>query len=75
MVARQIKKHGLAQLVSTPTLRLLGVRVERDETFQFGAGRGVFHIYANEPKAWDLRLGFSSRCDARQVLLNRTLAA
>jgi predicted ArsR family transcriptional regulator len=29
--------------------RLLGVRVERDETFQSGAGRCVFHAYANEP--------------------------
>ena len=29
--------------------RLLGVRVAREETFQGGAGRCVFRIYANEP--------------------------
>ena len=29
--------------------RLLGVRVTREEKFQNGAGRCVFHIYADEP--------------------------
>jgi predicted ArsR family transcriptional regulator len=29
--------------------KLLGVRVVRDEKFQTGAGRCVFHIFANEP--------------------------
>ena len=29
--------------------RLLGVRVEREEQFQKGHGRCVFHVYANEP--------------------------
>ena len=29
--------------------RLLGVRVAREEKFQNGAGRCVFHVYANEP--------------------------
>lgn len=46
--------------VSVNTLtRLLGVRVEREETFQGGAGRCVFHIYANEPidaDNWEFRL-------------------
>jgi predicted ArsR family transcriptional regulator len=36
--------------VSVNTLsRLLGVRVVREEKFQNGAGRCVFHVYANEP--------------------------
>lgn len=29
--------------------RLLGVRVDREERFQDGAGRCVFHVHANEP--------------------------
>lgn len=29
--------------------RLLGVRVEREERFQDGAGRCVFHVYGDEP--------------------------
>ena len=29
--------------------RLLGVRVEREERFQNGDGRCVFHVHANEP--------------------------
>ncbi len=39
--------------------RLLGVRVERDEKFQDGAGRCVFHVYAEEPidpSSWEFRL-------------------
>ncbi len=39
--------------------RLLGVRVEREEKFQNGAGRCVFHVYANEPidsATWEFRL-------------------
>ncbi|HEY6139449.1 MAG TPA: methanogen output domain 1-containing protein [Thermoanaerobaculia bacterium] len=39
--------------------RLLGVRVEREERFQNGDGRCVFHVHANEPvdaAAWEFRL-------------------
>ena len=39
--------------------RLLGVRVEREERFQNGDGRCVFHVHANEPvdgAAWGFRL-------------------
>jgi predicted ArsR family transcriptional regulator len=43
--------------------RLLGVRVEREERFQNGDGRCVFHVHANEPvdaAAWEFRLEESS---------------
>jgi predicted ArsR family transcriptional regulator len=39
--------------------RLLGVRVEREERFQNGDGRCVFHVHANEPvdaANWEFRL-------------------
>ena len=39
--------------------RLLGVRVSRDERFQNGDGRCVFHVYRDEPvdaAAWEFRL-------------------
>ena len=39
--------------------RLLGVRVAREERFQNGDGRCVFHVYRNEPidaATWDFRL-------------------
>jgi len=39
--------------------RLLGVRVEREERFQNGDGRCVFHVHANEPvdaAAWEFRI-------------------
>ncbi|HKS26038.1 MAG TPA: winged helix-turn-helix transcriptional regulator [Thermoanaerobaculia bacterium] len=39
--------------------RLLGVRVEREERFQNGDGRCVFHVHANEPvdaAAWGFRI-------------------
>ena len=39
--------------------RLLGVRVEREERFQQGHGRCVFHVHANQPVdagAWEFRL-------------------
>ena len=36
--------------ISVNTLtRLLGVRVAREQRFQDGDGRCVFHVYANEP--------------------------
>ncbi len=46
--------------VSVNTLtRLLGVRIKREETFQGGAGRCVFRVYAKEPidsASWEFRL-------------------
>jgi len=39
--------------------RLLGVRVEREERFQDGDGRCVFHVFRNEPvdpATWEFRL-------------------
>jgi predicted ArsR family transcriptional regulator len=39
--------------------RLLGVRVERDERFQHGDGRCVFHVHADQPidpAAWQFQL-------------------
>lgn len=39
--------------------KLLGVRVRRDEKFQDGDGRCVFHVYANEPvdsASWEFAL-------------------
>jgi len=39
--------------------RLLGVRVEREERFQNGQGRCVFHIHADQPidsATWEFRL-------------------
>jgi len=39
--------------------RLLGVRVRRDEKFQYGDGRCVFHVFAQEPidpATWEFRL-------------------
>jgi predicted ArsR family transcriptional regulator len=39
--------------------RLLGVRVDREERFQNGDGRCVFHVHANEPVdagTWEFRL-------------------
>jgi predicted ArsR family transcriptional regulator len=46
--------------VSVNTLtKLLGVRVAREERFQHGDGRCVFHVFANEPidpATWEFRL-------------------
>ena len=39
--------------------RLLGVRVERDERFQNGDGRCVFHVHADQPidaSAWEFHI-------------------
>ena len=44
-----MRRPTLCSVSVNALTRLLGVRVERDETFQSGAGRCVFHIYANEP--------------------------
>jgi predicted ArsR family transcriptional regulator len=51
-----MRRPTLCSVSVNALTRLLGVRVERDETFQSGAGRCVFHIYSNEPidaKEWD----------------------
>src|ERR1700686_105996 len=44
-----MRRPALCSVSVNALTRLLGVRVERDETFQSGAGRCVFHVYANEP--------------------------
>jgi len=44
-----MRRPALCSVSVDALSRLLGVRVEREETFQSGAGRCVFHVYANEP--------------------------
>jgi len=54
-----MRRPALCSVSINALTRLLGVRVERDETFQSGAGRCVFHVYANEPidsTEWEFRL-------------------
>ena len=54
-----MRRPALCSVSVNALTRLLGVRVERDETFQGGAGRCVFHIYANEPidaARWEFKL-------------------
>ncbi len=54
-----MRRPALCSVSVNALTRLLGVRVERDETFQGGAGRCVFHVYANEPidaAKWEFKL-------------------
>lgn len=54
-----MRRPALCSVSVNALTRLLGVRVERDQTFQAGAGKCVFHVYANEPvdvRAWKFRL-------------------
>lgn len=54
-----MRRPALCSVSVNALTRLLGVRVERDETFQAGAGRCVFHIYADEPidaAKWEFQL-------------------
>ena len=44
-----MRRPGICSVSVNALIRLLGVRVEREERFQNGAGRCVFHVYANEP--------------------------
>ena len=44
-----MNRPSLCSISVNALSKLLGVRVVRDEKFQTGAGRCVFHIFANEP--------------------------
>ena len=44
-----MQRPGLCSISVNALTRILGVRVRREERFQNGDGRCVFHIYANEP--------------------------
>jgi predicted ArsR family transcriptional regulator len=44
-----MQRPGLCSVSVNALSRILGVRVRREEKFQKGDGRCVFHIYANEP--------------------------
>ncbi len=44
-----MNRPSLCSVSVNALTKLLGVRVARDEKFQNGAGRCVFHIFANEP--------------------------
>jgi len=44
-----MRRPSLCSVSVNALTQLLGVRVRRDEKFQDGDGRCVFHVYANEP--------------------------
>lgn len=44
-----MRRPALCSVSVNALTRLLGVRVRRDEKFQTGHGRCVFHVFANEP--------------------------
>lgn len=44
-----MRRPALCGVSVNSLTRLLGVRVQRDEKFQTGHGRCVFHVFANEP--------------------------
>lgn len=44
-----MRRPAICSVSVNALTRLLGVRVEREERFQDGDGRCVFHIYADEP--------------------------
>lgn len=54
-----MQRPALCSISVDTIIRVLGVRVEREERFQDGAGRCVFHIYAKEPvdpDSWPFKL-------------------
>ncbi|HEV7923400.1 MAG TPA: winged helix-turn-helix transcriptional regulator [Thermoanaerobaculia bacterium] len=54
-----MRRPAICSVSVNALTRLLGVRVEREERFQDGDGRCVFHVYANEPvdvQAWKFEL-------------------
>jgi predicted ArsR family transcriptional regulator len=54
-----MQRPALCSISVDTLIRVLGVRVEREERFQDGAGRCVFHIYAKEPidpDSWQFKL-------------------
>ena len=54
-----MRRPALCSVSVNALIRLLGVRVAREEKFQNGDGRCVFRIYAKEPvdsASWDFKL-------------------
>lgn len=54
-----MRRPALCSVSVNALTRLLGVRVRREEKFQLGDGRCVFHVYTNEPvdaEAWEFKL-------------------
>jgi predicted ArsR family transcriptional regulator len=54
-----MRRPSLCSVSVNALTKLLGVRVRRDEKFQDGDGRCVFHVYANEPvdqSSWEFAL-------------------
>jgi predicted ArsR family transcriptional regulator len=53
-----MRRPALCSVSVNALTRLLGVRVRREEKFQTGHGRCVFHVYAREPidpDTWEFR--------------------
>jgi predicted ArsR family transcriptional regulator len=53
-----MRRPALCGVSVNALTRLLGVRVRRDEKFQTGHGRCVFHVFAREPidaETWEYR--------------------
>jgi len=54
-----MSRPALCSVSVNALTRLLGVRVRREETFQGGFGRCVFHVYADDPidpETWEFKL-------------------
>ena len=54
-----MRRPALCSVSVNALIRLLGVRVRREEKFQNGDGRCIFRIYANEPvdaEHWEFKL-------------------
>jgi predicted ArsR family transcriptional regulator len=53
-----MRRPALCSVSVNALTKLFGVRVRREEKFQNGDGRCVFHVYANEPvnpSAWEFQ--------------------
>jgi predicted ArsR family transcriptional regulator len=53
-----MRRPALCSVSVNALTRLLGVRVDREEKFQLGDARCVFHVHAEEPisEEWEFRL-------------------
>jgi predicted ArsR family transcriptional regulator len=54
-----MRRPALCSVSVNALTRLLGVRVRREEKFQLGDGRCVFHVYTQEPvnaETWEFRM-------------------
>lgn len=54
-----MRRPALCSVSVNALTRLLGVRVDREEKFQLGDNRCVFHVHADQPvdaKTWEFRL-------------------